>query len=78
MNASRNLTISLPVELIRRAKVYAAHRDTSLNALVKQSLERVLDEENRYNKAVERLLAKSKDGLFEIEPGGWRRDELYE
>jgi len=35
-------------------------------------LERALDENGRYHKAVERLLAKSKAGLYDIEPSTWR------
>lgn len=32
--ASRNVTLTLPEELFRRAKVYAAEHDTSVSALV--------------------------------------------
>ena len=32
--SSRNITLSLPADLIRRAKVYAAAHDTSISAMV--------------------------------------------
>ena len=36
--ATRNITLSLPEDLVRRAKVLAAQRDTSVSALVGELL----------------------------------------
>jgi plasmid stability protein len=74
----RNITFSLPVDLIRRAKVVAAERDTSLNALVRDALAQAVDCSDRYRQAGERLLARSAFGLFEIPAERWTREELYD
>jgi hypothetical protein len=74
----RNITFSFPSELIRKAKVLAAEQDTSLNALVRRALEQAVDGGKRYKDAGARLLRKSRAGLYDIEPGSWTRDELYE
>lgn len=37
--STRNVTLALPEELVRRAKVVAAARDTSISALVAEYLE---------------------------------------
>ena len=74
----RNITFSLPQELIRKAKVVAAERDQSLNALVRESLASVVEARDRSRRAGERLLRKSRSGLYEIPPGSWDRAALYE
>jgi hypothetical protein len=74
----RNVTFSLPVDLLRKAKVLAAEKDQSLNALVRESLERTVDSDRRYQEAGHRILERAKEGLFDIEPGSWKRDDLYD
>ena len=74
----RNITFSLPVDLVKKAKIVAAEQDTSLNALVRTALEQVVEGRKRYQDAGERLLRKSRAGLYEIKPGAWTRDELHE
>jgi len=79
---NRNLTLSLPVELIRQAKVYAAEHDTSINAVVRQLLEEALSREDRRAKAIEaakRFLEIADRGpYFTIDPGSISRDEIHE
>jgi predicted transcriptional regulator len=79
VNTVRNVTFSLPVELLRRAKVLAAERDISLNALVKDALGQVVDRSGEYREAGERLLLRSDEGLFDMsEDRAWTRAELYD
>src|SRR5947209_2108601 len=75
---TRNITFSLPEDLIRGAKILAVQRNLSFNALVKEMLEEVVKGRNRTRKAGERLLRKSEAGLYEIAPGSWNRAELHE
>ena len=42
----RNVTLSLPDDLVRQAKVAAAARDMSLSALIAELLEQVTQDEN--------------------------------
>lgn len=73
--AKRNLTLSLPEDLIRSAKVLAAQRGTSLNAMVRDSLERLVSSQDDYRAAVERILAR---GALFRSTRKVSREELYD
>jgi plasmid stability protein len=76
---SRNITFSLPADLIRQAKVYAAEHDTTINTLVRELLQERLNREGRARAAADRLLALADRGpYFAADPGSIRREELYE
>lgn len=58
--ASRNITLSIPEEIVRKAKVLAAQRDTSVSALVTELLEHLTGDPVSYDEAwadEERLMA---------------------
>ena len=75
----RNITLSLPVDLIRQAKVYAAEHDTTINALVRELLQEALVREARARVAADRLLALADQGpYFTTDPRPIRRQELYQ
>ena len=73
-----NITLKLDRELLRRAKVLAAQRDTSVSALVAEQLEKAVRERDGYEQAKRRALAILKKG-FDL---GYKppasRDELHE
>lgn len=74
--AKTNLTLQLEDEVIRRARVVAARRGTSVSALVARELDRLVAQEERYEEARRRaseLMAKAKPR------GGraWTRDDIY-
>jgi plasmid stability protein len=77
-SVNRNVTFSLPEDLLRDAKIAAASRDLSLNALVRQVLEAAVPSRDSYREAGERLLRWAEKGLYEMEPGSWNRDEIHE
>ena len=75
--AKRNLTLQLDEDVIRRAKVLAAKRGTSVSGLVARELEHLVAQDARYEEAWRRaaeIMARS------VPRGGrmWRRDELHE
>jgi plasmid stability protein len=73
------LTLNLPEELIKKAKVYAAQHDTSVNALMKQLLQERLDQEDPYKAAGRRFLEIVSRGPFvDIDPGTIKREDLYD
>ncbi len=79
MASTRNITFSLPADLIRQAKVLAAEHDRTINALVRDLLEQAVAAENRARVAAERLLALAERGPYSaIDPGSIRREELHE
>jgi hypothetical protein len=76
---TRNVTITLPAELIRAARVFAAERDTTLNALLRELLQERLQREGRMQAAVHRMLNIADQGPWsDTDPGSIRREELYE
>ncbi len=74
----RNLTLSLPEDLIRGAKILAAKRGTSLNDLIKHSLEKMVQSEDQYLAALRRILAVSEKGSYKLYRRRPTRAELYE
>ncbi len=71
----RNLTLSLPEDLIQSVKVLAAKRGTSLNAMVRDSLERLVSSQDDYQAAAARILARG--GLFRS-TRKVSREEIYD
>ena len=54
----KNVTVSLPDEVYRKARIKAAERNTSLSSLVKMFLESLADDEGEF-KRLERLQEES-------------------
>lgn len=74
----QNLTISLDRQTIRKAKILAALRDTSISGLLAQQIEILVGEEEAYERAERQALALLDEG-FSL--GGRRpasREELHE
>jgi len=59
---SQNLTIKLPVETVRKAKVVAAQRGTSISALVAAKIDQLAGEDAEYQAARRRALEWLKQG----------------
>ncbi|MBW3589850.1 MAG: hypothetical protein KY429_10565 [Actinobacteria bacterium] len=71
----RKITVELDDEVIRKAKVIAAKRGTSLSQLIAMELEDLIEGEFRYEAARERALK----ALANAKPRGgrsWRREDL--
>jgi plasmid stability protein len=76
---TRNITFSLPSELVRQAKVYAAQHDTTVNALIRDLLQEKISREERIRSAADRLLDLASRGpYFTVDPRSVSRDELHE
>ena len=76
----RNLTVSLPQPLVRKAKELAVREDRSLNEYVKEAIEEKISRSSGYTKAMERQLRRLEKGI-RMGTGGRkpaRRDELHE
>lgn len=75
-----NLTLSLSDDDVRRAKILAAQRGTSVSRLLSSLLKEMLDRDTGYGLARERHLS-ALDAASDLGTGGnlaWRRDELHE
>jgi len=76
----RNVTLSMPTELIRRAKALAVSRDKSLSELLRESLEEKVSEATGYRQAMDRQLGILKVG-FDLGLRGkitWSRASVHE
>jgi plasmid stability protein len=76
---TRNITFSLPEDLVRDAKIYAAQHDTTINSLVRELLREQVSGDAQARAAAERFLALADRGpYFTADPASIRREELYE
>lgn len=76
--SNRNMTITLPEDLVRRAKVLAAQRDTSVSALVRDLLTEATGADQSEDRwAQEEALMRQGD-LLRIGEVTWTRDELHQ
>ncbi|CAN5387483.1 MAG: DUF6364 family protein [Acidimicrobiia bacterium] len=74
--AKRNLTVQLDEDTIHMAKVLAARRGTSVSLLVARELQRLVDDDHRYDEA--RLRAARALGRAANRGGPtWHRDDLH-
>ena len=77
---TRNVTLSLPEDLLRQLKVTAAKRETSLSAMLTEALRQIADEEDGYAEGQRGMLADLKKG-YSLGTHGkarWTRDDLHE
>ena len=75
-----NLTIAIDAELLKRARMRALERDTSVNALVRRYLEDLAGQATQPPDPVRGLLELAQRTNAGSGPSGrkWTRDELYE
>jgi predicted transcriptional regulator len=73
-----NLTLKLDRNLLRKVRVLAAERDTSISALMVEQLEKAVQERDGYEEAKRRALTRMKraSNLGYTPPAS--RDELHE
>ncbi len=75
--ARSNLTLQLEADVIRRARIVAAKRGTSVSALAAKQLMDLVDEDDRYEQARERAEAI----LAQVTSRGgrrWTRDAVHD
>jgi predicted transcriptional regulator len=78
--ASRNVTLALPEELLRRLKILAAQQDTSISALLTATLSDLADQEEGYAVARDAMISDMERG-YDLGTCGqitWSRDSLHE
>ena len=73
-----NLTISIDGEVLRRARLRALENKTSINALLRDYLERFAGAADAYHQAVRGLLELAASA--DCGSGGrrWTREDLYD
>ena len=74
----QNVTLSIEKEIIKKGKVVAARRDTSISKMLADLLKGMVENDERYEAAKRSALQQLKKG---IRLGGkitWKRADLYE
>lgn len=74
-----NLTLTVDADLLKRARIRALERDTSVNALVREYLKELAGQVKERD-AIGALLDLAEHSEAGSGPAGrtWTRDELYE
>lgn len=76
---TKNITLSMPAELVRRAKVLAAQRDMSVSSLVARLLEQLVGEVRDYDEVADLERQRMSEGIgLQLGPITWSRDEVHE
>ena len=73
-----NITLKLDRDLLRKAKILAAEKDTSVSRLVAEQLERAVRDSEGYDQAKRRALARMKRASHLGYTPPASRDEFYE
>jgi len=77
---TQNITLSLPKVLVRKAKLVALERQTSISGLLKDLLTEAVAQEDRYVAARSRHIEALRQGTDLGTRGriGWPREDLHE
>ncbi len=78
--ANQNITLSIPQEILRKAKIIVVQRQTSLSGLLTEFLEEIVRNEEKYTLSQQRHLHLLDEGLDLGTQGqiNIRRDDLHE
>jgi predicted transcriptional regulator len=77
-NGKQNITISLDKGILRKAKVLAARRDTSVSGLLTQQIEDLVGREEAYERARGEAMKLLEKGFRLGGEGMVSREELHE
>jgi hypothetical protein len=77
-NAKRNVTISLGPETIRKIRILAARRSTSISGLIAQEIDKLVGEEEAWERSERSALALLGEGFHLGGLTSVTRGELHE
>jgi hypothetical protein len=80
MKPTQNVTLAIPKDILRKAKILAVQKNTSLSGLLTQTLAELVANNEEYERARQRNLPMLKKG-FDLGTEGhvdWKREELHE
>lgn len=77
---TQNVTLSIPKAILRKAKILAVQKNTSLSGLLTQTLIELVAQQEGYEQSRQRNLHLLKKGLSLGTQGQatWKREELHE
>jgi len=74
----RNITLSIEKEIIKKGKVIAAQKDTSISKMLSDRLKEIINKEEQYEAAKRRALQSLRKGFHLGGQITWNREDLYE
>ena len=80
METTQNVTLAIPKDILRKAKILAVKKNTSLSALLTQTLTDLVSHQEAYEQARQRNIELLETGLDLGTQGNitWKREELHE
>lgn len=80
MKQTQNVTLAIPKDVLRKAKILAIQKNTSLSGLLTQTLVDMVSREEAYEQARQRNLEMLESG-FDLGTQGntnWKREDLHD
>jgi hypothetical protein len=80
MESTQNVTLAIPKNVLRKAKILAVQKNTSLSGLLTQTLADLVAHQEAYEQARQRNLVILKQG-FDLGTQGqmpWKREDIHE
>ena len=74
----QNITLSIDKEIIKKGKVIAAQKDTSISKMLSDQLKEIVEREDQYEAAKRDALQALKEGFHLGGRISWKREDLYE
>ncbi len=80
MENTQNVTLAIPKDVLRKAKILAVQRNTSLSSLLTQTLIELVSRQEAYEQARQHNISLLKNGLDLGTQGQltWKREALHE
>ena len=74
----QNVTLSIEKEIIKKGKVVAARRDTSISKMLADLLKGLVENDERYEAAKRSALQHLKKGVRLGGKISWKREDIYD
>ncbi len=74
----QNITLSVDNELIKKAKMIAVHRQTSISGMLSEELRKIVEDTEKYQLAKRRAIENLRKGFHLGGSAKHSREELHE
>ena len=74
----QNITLSIDKDLIKKGKIIAAQKDTSVSKMLSEQLRQLVEDNKQYETAKRSALQTLKKGYHLGGKVTWKREDLYD
>jgi hypothetical protein len=75
---SKNITLAIDEDVLADVRLYAAQNNTTVNAIVRSSLESLAERVRRQQSEWDALFALTDEAGARVGPRTWSRDDAYD